>query len=94
MKIEWASGALNDLDRLHSFLSDLNILAAVGAIDAILADVAMLAEHPAIGKRAIANENIRIWPVKFGENGYIIRYSVEPSALVILRIYHSREDRP
>ncbi|QFU31612.1 hypothetical protein BSP_08055 [Brevundimonas sp. Bb-A] len=32
--------------------------------------------------------------VRFGQAGYVIRYRIEQAEVIVIRIFHTREDRP
>lgn len=53
--------------------------------------VASLRKHPERGKPCL--DGMRELIVPFGSAGYVIRYAVERDAVIVLRIFHSLEDR-
>jgi len=48
--------------------------------------------HPGIGKRLEGRDDRELF-VPFGQRGYVIRYQLDADDIVILRIWHSLEDR-
>ncbi len=86
----WSPAASRDLQRLHDFLKAKNTNSAKHAADKIRKAVKLILDNPAIGRR-LENRNDRELPIPFGKNGYIIRYRVTDSIIVILKIWHSRE---
>jgi len=35
----------------------------------------------------------REWPIRFGREGYVAVYRIEPDRVIVGRIFHSRQDR-
>lgn len=62
--------------------------AALNLFDAI----DLLADFPRMG--VTADGVIREKHVRFGRDGFVIRYRPESDAIVVLRIFHGRQDRP
>lgn len=50
-----------------------------------------LSEYPLRGRPI--NPSLRELTVRFGRDGYIIRYEVSESEVMVTRIWHSLEDR-
>lgn len=92
MKVEWLKVADEDVRRLYHFLADLNLQAAERAVNTIINAIYDLSRNPEIGRRPYAERSYREWPVKFSASAYIIRYTITDNTVVILRIWHSRED--
>ncbi len=92
--IKWSEGALKDIQRLYRFLAPKNPNAAAKAIKAIRAGVRILSEMPMAGKVPIDfDENYREWPINFGDQGYVVIYRIAGAEIVIVHVYHGREDR-
>jgi plasmid stabilization system protein ParE len=90
--IVWTRRAIHDLLRLRLFLAHNNPDAARRAIEAIRGGIAMLEAHPQIGRPAPdLPRTFRDWFIRFGRNGYIVRYRLEGTTVVILRVRHGRE---
>ena len=90
--VRLTSVAQRDLVRVLDFLSDKNPKAARKAadlIDSSIKSLALLSErgHPG------PTEDVREISVRFGKRAYIIRYRVEPQAVVVARVFHSNEQR-
>src|SRR3990167_1005367 len=83
--------ALDDLERLHTFLQDKNPEAAKQAAEAILKTIQLLEQHPELG-RPIEEMDLmyREIIIQFGSSGYIARYYLAES-VVILAIRHQKE---
>jgi plasmid stabilization system protein ParE len=86
--------ALADLHRLREFLATRNAGAADRATDALSRAIGSLAGFPDRG-RLSAIDAVRELLVRFGRSAYVIRYAheVELETIVVLRVWHSREDR-
>jgi plasmid stabilization system protein ParE len=87
--------AVEDVERLRSFLDQNNPDAARRALASILAAIGRLQDFPDLGMPT-SEADIRQIVVRFGGSGYIIRYSALPEAgqILITRIWHGREARP
>jgi toxin ParE1/3/4 len=92
--ILFSSEALSDVERLRNFLQVRNPNAAGRAMRAIWTALKRVEQIPEIGKPT-KDPNIRQIIVRFGSAGYIARYTVLPStgAILVTRIWHTREDR-
>jgi plasmid stabilization system protein ParE len=53
--------------------------------------ISLLADFPLSGKATRGSE--RELPVRFGRDGFIIRYEARPTEVFVKRIFHSRQDR-
>jgi plasmid stabilization system protein ParE len=92
--LRWLPEALADLDRLFEFLREKNPEAAARAARAILDGADLLATSPRIGRRMSDDTDRRELPVPFGAGAYIIRYILgSDETVIIIRAWHSREDR-
>jgi plasmid stabilization system protein ParE len=86
--------AVEDVERLRTFLDQNNPDAARRALATIWTAVDRLQEFPDLGMPT-EDAEIRQIVVRFGASGYIVRYSVLPGDedIVITRIWHGREAR-
>ena len=94
MKVVVSPEAAADLVRLRSFLESTGTSASGRAETAIDEAIGSLAAFPERGRPSgIADVHELIVP--FGRSAYILRYAylAETETLVILRIWHSREER-
>jgi len=93
-EIIWTETAIDDLNRHHDFIKLNNGDAAARAVQAIVFSGETLQENPRRG--AIVDEiaGLRKLVVSFGKYGFIIHYVILENTVVILRIYHGRENRP
>jgi len=95
MRLRWTTEALGDLDRLIYFLIGKDPKAALSAINTIENAAAQLPGAPEIGTALNDGTPRRELYIKFGKNGYTLRYvpDYEASLIYILRAWHSREER-
>ncbi len=94
-KIEWLPEATSDLVRLRAFIKKENSLAAKKAAQRILSVVNLLAKNPGAGmpSQDEACDEFRDLYVPFGKGGYIVRYRIKQRSVVVVRVWHSREER-
>ena len=94
MKLIVTRAALADLERLRTFLADKNPAAAQRAVAALEQAMESLDIFPDRG-RPSSLAGARELIVPFGRSAYIVRYArlERVDEVVILRIWHGREDR-
>lgn len=92
MNVLWSARALRDLDRLHDFLAEKDTEAADRALELILEAAEAIGRYPRIGK-VMADGRRREWPVAFGAGAYVLRYRLSAANALVLRVWHSREER-
>ena len=93
MQIIWSNEASGDVERLFVFLSNENREAAMRALDAMENSVNMLADFPEIGRPMNDGTENRELFIPFGSASYVLRYIIEEEKVVIIRAWHSRENR-
>ncbi len=91
--LKWLPEALDDLKRLHAFIEPHSSDAASRAINTLIEAAESLQEYPEKGKPWELEIGFRELPVKFGARGYVIRYRLFEGQVVIVRVWHSLEDR-
>ena len=86
--------AVEDIERLRSFLHQNNPDAARRALALIWAAIDRLQEFPDLGM-STEDADIRQIVIRFGASGYIVRYALlrEDGDILITRIWHGREAR-
>lgn len=95
MKHAYSAEALHDLQRLHDFIAAENPAAAGRIARELLDGVRGLRRFPRMGKRVsiapgqVAPEEIRDWFT----GDYILRYVILDDRIVILRVWHGKEER-
>lgn len=95
MKHVYSAEALRDLERLHDFIAKENPAAANRVARELLDGIRGLRRFPRMGKRAsiapgqLAPDEIRDW---FTGN-HVVRYLILDDRVVILRVWHGKEER-
>ncbi|WP_211091364.1 type II toxin-antitoxin system RelE/ParE family toxin [Pseudothauera rhizosphaerae] len=90
-RLIYAAQALADLERLTDFLVDTEPAAALGTVELIEEAVAILQNHPLIGRPA--EHGLRELVISRGRTGYVALYAFEEAqdCVLILAIRHQRE---
>ena len=92
--VTWLPEALDDLERLLAFLREKNPDAARRAAARIRQGADLLLDAPRLGRRMPDDTGRRELPIPFAAGAYILRYMLEDNeTVVILRVWHSREQR-
>lgn len=91
MKVTWTSKAVGDLARLHEVLAPVNPGAAARVIQSLTKVANRLAAQPRIGEKFDQYEPREVRRVFVGK--YELRYEVQAPSLIILRVWHTREER-
>jgi plasmid stabilization system protein ParE len=81
-----------DLIRLAAFLEEYSSEAADKGRVVLRAAIDSLAEMPERGIR-VPGSDYRDLIAPFGAAGYAVRYQIDRMTVVIVRIFHTREDR-
>ena len=86
--------AVENVERLRTFLDRENPDAARRALAVIWAAIDRLQDFPALGMPT-EDADIRQIVVRFGASGYIVRYVVLPETgdVLVTRVWHGRETR-
>lgn len=93
-QIKWLPEALDDVQRLHSFLHEKSPEAAARAAKTIVDGANLLKVSPQLGRPMDDQTSRRELFLPFGIGAYVLRYRIEkPDTAVILRVWHSREQR-
>lgn len=91
MIVELSDEALRDLGRLRQWLGGKDANAADRAGRVLATAFRSLRRFP---NRGIPRGGgVRERPVKFGRYGYVIRYEVRESRVIVTRVFHALEDR-
>jgi plasmid stabilization system protein ParE len=93
MKVLWSPGAVRDLERLREFLESKSPRSAEHAALRIGNGAAALADQPELGRLVEDLENVRDLVMHFGGGAYVLRYRIYAEAVLIARVWHSRENR-
>ena len=92
LTLVWSPVAQRDLIRLRQFIEPHNPKAAKRASEKIRKATRLIRDNPAIGTRIEGREDRELY-TSFGKDGYLLRYQIIDRNIVILKIWHTREDR-
>jgi toxin ParE1/3/4 len=88
-----SADAVEDVERLRSFLDHNNPGAARRALASIWTAIDRLPAFPQMGMPT-EDADIRQVVIRFGASGYIVRYAALPDGdILVTRIWHGREAR-
>jgi len=93
-QIVWTEGAVDDLSRHYDFLKINNADAAARVVREIVSSAESLQENPRRGTAISQSPGLRKLFVSFGKSGYVIHYTLLEDDVIVLRVYHGRENRP
>ena len=91
MELKWTSKALSDLARLYEFLAPVNKSAAAHTVQSLSSAPETLLENPRVGERLEEFDPREVRRVFVGH--YEMRYEIQESAIYVLRLWHTRENR-
>lgn len=91
MELQWTSKALSDLARLYEFLALANKQAAAKIVQELTQAPTILLTNPRIGEQLFQFEPREVRRILVGE--YEVRYEILDSAIYVLRLWHTRENR-
>jgi plasmid stabilization system protein ParE len=92
-KVVWRERALEDINRLHDFLFSKDEGASARVAQVILRGSSLLEESPRLGRPMADGTERRELFIPFGSGYYVLRYFLTSDAVVIVRVWHGREDR-
>ena len=93
MRLLWLPEALDDLERLFEFLLERDPVAAERAMRSIESGAESLMEFPERGRPMGDETGRRELLIPFGAGAYVLRYRFYREEVVIIRVWHSREER-
>jgi plasmid stabilization system protein ParE len=90
-RLLFAPHALDDLDRVATFLAVQAPADAARTVPLIVDALGMLRDHPLLGRQA--EHGLRELVISRGRSGYVAlyRYRIDIDAVVVLAIQHQRE---
>ena len=91
--IVWHARAVADLDRQREFLFEKNPTAAARAIKTISQGTVLLEKAPKLGRPMTDGTKRRELFMPFGSGSYVLRYYLTDDTVVLVRVWHSRENR-
>jgi plasmid stabilization system protein ParE len=89
--IRWSRSGQEDLERIHGFLASVDSDAAARAVRKITTAARELAAFPRLGSRLTEFGKREVRRLIIGD--YEVRYELRKRELIILRVWHVREDR-
>lgn len=89
--VEVTRPALEDAARLDAWLTQRDPRAAARLGRLLEKALSALAAHPLRGRQV--DDNLREINVPFGRSAYIVRYDIVGQQVLIIRIWHSLEER-
>jgi plasmid stabilization system protein ParE len=91
VQVQWTDKALIDTERLYHFLAQYDRDAALSMAARLDAAPAKLIAHPRLGERveAYATKEVR----KLSVGRYVMHYEIVGDRILILRLWHAREER-
>lgn len=93
MRLGYSLESVEDLVRLRTFIAEKNPSAAARIAERLIVGIEKLKTFPQLGRPvAKAPDPDRIRDLILGD--YVIRYLLLEQSVLILRIWHQREDRP
>jgi plasmid stabilization system protein ParE len=91
-RLIWTGAALADIERLYRFLAVNSPEAARRAVAAIRSQVRILQVQPGLGHALTETDpEFRVWPIDFGDSGYLALYRFDSRQVSILAVRHQRE---
>lgn len=91
MIVRISAQAQRDLDAQIDWLAERSPRSADDALDAVLQKFDLLQDHPLMG--AETEYGWRETAVDFGRDGYVICYVLRASDILVVRFFHTRQDR-
>ena len=92
MNLEWSPESFEDLSRLHDFQAPVNPRAAADAVQMLVRAGLHLPDMPRIGPR-VEDFGLREVRRVIVDGRYELRYEIVGETIVVLRVFHAREDR-
>ena len=86
-------GAVEDLRRLDTFLRAKNPIAANKLSLTLDQALKRLGRYPKLGRVLPEHPPFYELPVPFGARGYAVRYRFNGADVIVVRVWHAREDR-
>ena len=91
MRIKWTGKASSDLARLHEHLRPVAPEAAKRVVQQLARAPDRLLDYPRIGEKLEAYEPREVRRIIVGD--YELRYEIADTTVIILRLWHCRENR-
>lgn len=92
-EVIWLPDAVADLVRLRKFIQDKNPSAAIRAASKIKEGALTLINNPESGRPVEGLSSFREILIPFGAGNYVLRYKEDNLTIVVVRVWHSKEER-
>ena len=92
-EVIWLPDAITDLMRLRKFIQDKNPSAAQRAAIKIKEGALTLMGNPESGRPVEGLSSFREILIPFGAGNYVLRYREDNVTIVVVRVWHSKEER-
>lgn len=89
VQLQFTKQAIDDLVRLREFIAEKNPEAAKKISEQLIESIQRLTDQPEIGHGVESLPGVREWIAR----DYVVHYVVLNDTLIILQIWHGREDR-
>ena len=89
MDLQFTDQALDDLVRLREFIAEKNPSAAKRISEQLIESIERLRDQPELGHGVESLPGVREWIAR----NYVVHYIVLKDNLIVLQIWHGREDR-
>ena len=89
MKLAFTASARSDLARLRAFIAEKNPVAAATIARRLRESISRLVDNLKLGHAVLESDHVRDWI----SGPYVVRYLVKDEQVIILRVWHGREDR-
>lgn len=91
--VEWSLDALADLDRFATFLHDQHPALARRVARELIGRAEILRRHPKLGRPFTTRGEYRELVLQVLGGAYVLQYRYDGYAVLMLRVFHSRETR-
>ena len=91
MRLRWLPASRRDFFRLYDFLHEVNPHAAKRRLQAVNDAINRLPEQPRVGHRLDDFDPREVRSLIIAD--YEVRYEIDGDLLIVLRLWHTREDR-
>lgn len=93
VSVEWSKDALDDLGRFAAFLKEQHPELAPVVARAIIDRVQVLSQFPRLGRPIAGRDEYRQLILQVLNAPYVFQYRFDGSRLIMLRVFHGREQR-
>lgn len=92
-EVVWLPDAITDLMRLRTFIQDKNPSAVQRSASKIKEGALTLMSNPESGRPVEGFSSFREIFIPFGAGNYVLRYREDNVTIVVVRVWHSKEER-